>query len=211
MVNNIIYLLKAAVFTVEFAVITIVLSTVLGIIFGIMGALGNKIIRNVIYFFTITIRAVPVLIHLFLVYYFLPNIGIQVNLYVAIIIGLTIYFTTYNLESVRGAINSLPRGQTEAGMALGLSRMEVIFLVILPQSLRLALPPLMNNWVILIKGTSYASIVGLFELTKAAGQIAQRTFEPLEIFGVALVIYFVICYAITWAGKYFERKYSYQM
>lgn len=211
MFNDITYLLKAALITIEFSIITIILSTIFGIIFGILGALGGKIVRNIIYFFTIVIRAVPVLIHLFLVYYFLPTIGIQVNMYFAIIIGLTIYFTTYNLESVRGAINSLSKGQTEAGLALGFNKFQVTMMIILPQSMRLAVPPLMNNWVVLIKGTSYASIVGLFELTKAASQVAQRTFNPLEIFGVALIIYFIICYVVTRLGKYFENRIAYKV
>ncbi len=209
MASYIPYLLEGALFTIQYAVISIILSTIFGFVFGILGALGPKYIKRIIYTVVVIVRAIPVLIHLFLIYYFLPTIGISIGIAEAVIIGLSTYFTTYNIESVRGAILALPRGQMEAGLALGLSKITAIRQIILPQSLKLAIPPLVNNWVTLVKGTSYASIVGLFEMTKAAQQTAVRTFAPLEVFGITLIFYFILCYAITRIGSYYEKKYSF--
>lgn len=209
--GEILYLLEGAKFTILYSAIAILLSTFFGFIFGIFAAVGNKWIRLIISSIVILTRAVPVLIYLFLMYFFLPTVGIYINISSAIIIGLTVYFTMYIIETVRGAILSVPSGQTEAGKSLGISKIKIITLILIPQAIVFAIPPLMNNWTTLVKATSYGSIIGLFELTQASRIIVERSYDIFKIFGISMIIYFVICYSLVRIGKRYERKLSYKI
>ncbi|HVA37016.1 MAG TPA: amino acid ABC transporter permease [Candidatus Dormibacteraeota bacterium] len=201
------YLLRAAVNTLWMAAVSIAVSTVAGMLFGIGCAVGVRVVRVVNAVAVWIVRGVPLLVVLFVVYYSLPA---DLSPYVAAIVALSFYFTFFVSEVVRGAIQAIPRGQVEAAKSVGLSFWQRMRLVILPQAVRAAVPPLMNLWVILVKGTAYASVISAWELTTASTEVAQRTVAPFPVYGFAMLVYFFICFALTRIGRAAEARLRYQ-
>lgn len=208
--ENWLYLARAAVNSASLAVLCIVVSTTLGVFIGVASSLRWRLIEGLTFLFVVIVRGVPLLVVLFTIYYSLPTFGWYIDPYPAAVIGLSFYFTFFISEVVRGAINAIPRGQVEAAKSLGLSFWKRACYVILPQALRAALPPIINLWVILVKGTSYASVISVWELTLASREVAQRTVAPFQIFGLAMLIYFVICFLLTRLGSYAEARFYYK-
>jgi polar amino acid transport system permease protein len=145
---------------------------------------------------------------LFVVYYGLALIGVRIDAWAAVAAGLTLHASAYLGEIWRGAIEAVPRGQTEAAKALALGYISRMKNVILPQALRISLPATIGFLVQLIKGTSLASIVGFTELTRAGNIISNQIFQPLTVFGIVGMLYFVMCCPLTIYGAYLERKFT---
>lgn len=204
--HNLPYLLQAALQTALLSVVTIATSTILGVILGVLAVIGGKLMRAALTTLSFVVRGIPLLVLLFLIYFALPGFGIYMpNLWVAGIV-LTFYFAFFAAEIVRGAILAVPSVQNQSAKALGLGRVKRLRFVILPQALRTAIAPLMNIWVILVKGTSYASVISVWELTLASKEVVERTLAPFEIFSVTMVLYFLICYTLTRVGHRVERS-----
>jgi polar amino acid transport system permease protein len=204
--NNFFYLLQAAGQTVILAVATIIVSTILGAILGVLMVIGGRFARSILVGLSFVVRGIPLLVLLFLIYFGLPALKIYMPNLWAAGIGLTFYFAFFSAEVVRGAILAVPNVQEQSAKALGLSRLKRMRFVILPQALRTAIPPLMNIWVILVKGTSYASIISVWELTLASKEVVETTLAPFAIFSVTMVLYFIICYSLTRVGDRVERS-----
>ncbi len=145
---------------------------------------------------------------LFVVYYGLALIGIKMDAWAAVSVGLTLHASAYLGEIWRGSIEAVPRGQTEAAKALALGYVSRMKDVVLPQALRISLPATIGFLVQLIKGTSLASIVGFTELTRAGNIISNQIFQPLTVFGVVGMLYFVMCCPLTIFGAHLERKFA---
>jgi polar amino acid transport system permease protein len=154
-------------------------------------------------------RGVPLLVLLFAMYYMLPYAGIDVNPTLGGMVVIALYFSAFMSEVFRGAVLSVAKGQWDAARALGMHGRRLMLLVIAPQALRLAGPPFINTCIMLVKGTSLVSIVGLLEVTMAGRQIVERTLAPFQIFAGVAAIYFVICYSLSVYGRYLERRASY--
>lgn len=152
-------------------------------------------------------QGTPLLIQM-MIAFFAPSffLGTDVSGWTAALIALTLNASAYAAEIIRGCIDAVPRGQREAARALGLSYPDRMRDVILPQALRIAIPPLIGLGVQLIKGTSLASVVGFIELTKAANRVNQLTFEPIPAFGTVCLAYFIICWPLSLYGRYLERR-----
>ncbi|KQV65208.1 amino acid ABC transporter permease [Rhizobium sp. Root1220] len=153
-------------------------------------------------------QGTPLLMQLFVVYYGLALVGLRLDAWVAVSIGLTLHASAYLGEIWRGAIEAVPRGQTEAAKALSLKYMSRMRDVILPQALRISLPATVGFLVQLIKGTSLASIVGFTELTRAGNIISNQIFQPLTVFGIVGVLYFLMCLPLTIFGARLERRFA---
>jgi polar amino acid transport system permease protein len=151
-------------------------------------------------------QGVPLLVQLFLAYYGLGLFGINTSPWVAAGMGLTLYTSAFLAEIWRGCIASIPRGQWEASESLALSFYEQLRYVILPQAVRIAVPPTVGFLVQVIKGTALASVIGFMELTKVGKTIANATFSPFLIFSCVAVMYFVLCYPVSRYAKHLERK-----
>jgi len=160
--------------------------------------------------YVFVIRGIPVLVWMFLAYYMLPQLGLVVGDVTAVIGALILYTGAFVTEIARGAVLSVPRHQTEAAKALGMRKFTMLRLVILPQAITLSIPPLLNNSVMMIKATSYVSVVGVWELTYAAREVVERTLAAFQIFLGVMLIYFLICYPLTLAARYLEKRYSYE-
>jgi polar amino acid transport system permease protein len=151
-------------------------------------------------------QGIPLLVQLFLAYYGLGLFGINTSPWIAAGMGLTLYTSAFLAEIWRGCIASIPRGQWEASESLALSFYEQLRYVILPQAVRIAVPPTVGFLVQVIKGTALASVIGFMELTKVGKTIANATFSPFLIFSCVAVMYFALCYPVSRYAKHLERK-----
>jgi polar amino acid transport system permease protein len=150
-------------------------------------------------------QGTPLLLQLFLIFFGLPMLGVEVSPLLAAGIALTLYASAFLAEIWRGCVDAIPEGQWDASASLGMSFVMRMRLVILPQALKIAVPPTVGFLVQLVKGTALASIVGFDELTKSAQIVANATFQPLQVYGLAALIYFAICYPLTFASRRLER------
>ena len=150
-------------------------------------------------------QGTPLLLQLFLIFFGLPMMGIEVSPLLAAGLALTLYASAFLAEIWRGCVDAIPKGQWDASSSLGMSFVMRMRLVILPQALKIAIPPTVGFLVQLVKSTALASIVGFDELTKSAQIVANATFQPLQVYGLAALIYFAICYPLTFASRKLER------
>jgi len=151
-------------------------------------------------------QGIPLLVQLFLAYYGLGLFGINTSPWVAAGIGLTLYASAFLSEIWRGCIAAIPKGQWEASESLALNFYEQLRYVVLPQALKIAVPPTVGFLVQVIKGTALASVVGFMELTKVGKTIANATFSPFLVFSCVALMYFVLCYPVSMFAKHLERK-----
>ena len=150
-------------------------------------------------------QSTPLLMQLFLVYFGLPLLGIDVSAWLAAAACLTLYSSAFLTDIWRGSVEAIPKGQWEGSASLGLHYLAQLRLVILPQATRMAIPPTVGFLVQLVKSTALASIVGYHELTKTAQILTNATFQPFVIFGLTALIYFFICYPLTRWSRELER------
>ncbi|HMO29890.1 amino acid ABC transporter permease [Enterovirga sp.] len=185
-----------------------ILATLLGALLALGQLFAPRPARFLIEVLLYAIRGVPLLVLLFAMYYALPYAGIDLSPRVGGILVLGIYFATFMTEIFRGAVQAVPKGQWDAARAVGMHGRLLMTLVIGPQAVRLALPPYVNTMIMLVKGTSLVSAIGLAELTLAGKQIVERTLAAFQIFGAVALIYFVICYGLALAGRAIERRFG---
>jgi His/Glu/Gln/Arg/opine family amino acid ABC transporter permease subunit len=195
--SNIGYLAHGALITIALAAVAIVVGSLLGIATGLGTLLGPTAARRALRLWIFGVRGVPVLVLMFIVYFAFPAFGIRVNGFFAVALSLSVYVAAFYAEVFRGAVTALPRGQREAGLAIGLSRLGVVREVLLPQAVPLMAAPWLNISVIAVKSTAYASIVGVWELTMASREVVERTLEPFPVFFGAMLMYFVICFPLS--------------
>ena len=181
-----------------------------GGVLGLLVALGRLSTNLAIRYFTISfiriIQGTPLLMQLFLAF-FIPNIfGIQVSPWMAASVGLSVNSSAFLGEIWRGCIQNVPKGQWEAAAALGLGFTIKMRLVIIPQAIRIALPPTVGFLVQLIKGTSLAAIIGFTELTRAGQLLVNITFSPLSVFSVVAACYFMLCWPLTVFSQRLEHR-----
>ncbi|MGH7706349.1 MAG: amino acid ABC transporter permease [Vulcanimicrobiaceae bacterium] len=206
-IDNWAYLARAAVNTLWISVVCIAISTVFGAFFGVAAAYHIRVLDQINRACVWVVRGVPLLVVLFAGYFSMPP---SVSPYVTAVATLSAYFTFFISEVVRGTVAAVPRGQLEAAKSVGLSFWKRVWLVVLPQALRTALPPVINVWVVLVKGTAYASVISVWELTTASSEVAQRTVEPFQVYGFTILIYFIICFPMTQLGRIAEARFHFK-
>lgn len=161
-------------------------------------------------YFVQLLQGTPLLLQLFLVFFGLPLVGIDISPMLAATVALTFYATAFLSEIWRGCVDAIPRGQWDASASLGMTFISQMAYVILPQSLKIAIPPTVGFLVQLLKSTALASIVGFEELLRAGQIISNATFQPLLTFGLVAIIYFAMCYPLTLGSRILERRLSAQ-
>ena len=152
------------------------------------------------------LQGTTLLLQLFLVFFGLPLIGIEVSPLLAAGLALTLYASAFLAEIWRGCVDAIPLGQWDASASLGMGFTQRMRYVILPQALKIAIPPTVGFLVQLIKSTALASILGFQELTRSGQIIANATFQPLLIYGLVALIYFAICFPLTLGSRVLERR-----
>ncbi|WJR80000.1 amino acid ABC transporter permease [Bradyrhizobium sp. NP1] len=153
------------------------------------------------------IRNTPILVQLLWVYYVLPIVfHVQITAFTAVLIGLSLYMAAFISEVYRAGIQAVPKGHREAAQVLGLSPLQAMRRIVLPQAIRLTLPPLASNFVQLIKFSSLGAVISVSEITRKGMELASSTFRPLEIFTFIAVVYFFICWPLAMAIRLWERR-----
>jgi len=200
------YFLQAAVVTIVLSV----LSISLGLVCGSLGAAArlsrSRILRAIGATYVSIIRGTPALIQIFILYFGGPQVGIQLDAFEAGVIGLGINIGAYMTETIRGAIISVDKGQTEASRTLGMSRFQTMRKVILPQAARLMIRPLGVNINAQIKGTALVAAISVVELTYTAQRYIGSTYKPFEMFFLAGAIYIVIIYVTGLGISFLDRR-----
>jgi polar amino acid transport system permease protein len=201
------FLLAGLKWTVALSVVAFLCGSIAGLIVALARTSGIFIVERLTAGYIAVFQGTPLLMQLFVVYYGLALIGIQMDAWAAVSVGLTLHASAFLGEIWRGSIEAVPRGQTEAAKALSLGYVSRMKDVVLPQAIRISLPATIGFLVQLIKGTSLASIVGFTELTRAGNIISNQIFQPLTVFGVVGALYFLMCCPLTIYGAHLERKF----
>ncbi|MGE7368985.1 amino acid ABC transporter permease [Neorhizobium sp. NPDC001467] len=201
------FLLAGLKWTVALSAVAFVCGCVAGLVVALARTSGIGFVERLTAAYIAVFQGTPLLMQLFVVYYGLALIGIQMDAWAAVSVGLTLHASAFLGEIWRGSIEAVPRGQSEAAKALALGYVSRMKDVILPQAIRISLPATIGFLVQLIKGTSLASIVGFTELTRAGNIISNQIFQPLTVFGVVGVLYFLMCCPLTIYGAHLERKF----
>ncbi len=204
--KNLPYLLSGVKFTIALAGLVIIVGTFLGIILGLSKLSGTPLIRYPAGLIVEATRDTPIIMQMFFIFFGLPALGIRLQTFPAAALAMSLFAAGNMAEIVRGAIDSLPRGQFDAAKSLGMNYFQTMIYVIIPQALRRMIPPAMGLFTTLIKDTSLAAIIGAFELTRAGQEIIERTFRSLEIYLVVAAIYFIICYPLSYYTRRMEKQ-----
>ena len=168
--------------------------------------LGRRSAARIVHLYIELLQGTPLLLQLFLVFFGLPLLGIEVSPLLAAGVALTLYASAFLAEIWRGCVDAIPRGQWDASASLGMKFLTQMRYVILPQALHIAVPPTVGFLVQLVKSTALASIVGFNELTRAGQIVANATFQPFPIYGLVAIIYFAMCYPLTLSARMLERR-----
>ena len=191
-----------------------VVSFLIGLVIALLVALvrvvpatgiAHRLLLALVHAYVSAIRGTPMLVQLMIVFYGLPAVGITLNPLPTAIIGFSLNVGAYASETVRAAILSVPRGQWEAGYTIGMTYLQTFRRIILPQALRVSVPPLSNSFIGLFKETSLASTVTITELFREAQQIANRSYDFLPVYIEAALIYWVFCFLLALAQSRLER------
>ncbi|WP_457279229.1 amino acid ABC transporter permease [Polaromonas sp. P5_D5] len=156
--------------------------------------------------YVLLFQGTPLLMQLFLAYFGLALFGINVPAWVAAAVALTLYTSAYLAEIWRGCVDAIPKGQWEAAQSLALNFGEQLKYIVLPQAVRIAVPPTVGFLVQVIKGTALASVIGFIELTKAGTMITNATFKPFVVYSCVALMYFALCFPVSLYARKLERK-----
>nr|WP_207197763.1 amino acid ABC transporter permease [Azospirillum baldaniorum] len=200
-------LLKGTVVTIEVTAAAFLLSAVLGLLVGIIRLNpARRVLYGIASAYVAFIRGTPLLVQLFLLFFGLPQFGILLPAMLCGVIGLGIYSGSYVSEVVRGAIQSIDRGQMEAARSLGMSYREAMWEVVLPQAFRRMLPPLGNETIALIKNSALVSLLTIDDVMREGQRIISTSFRALEVYIAVALIYFVLTNAATWILRQIEKR-----
>jgi len=205
LINSMPLFLKGLWMTVLVSALSLLGGSALGFITGLARSSPMKPLRYVFSVYVDLMRGTPFLVQIFIVFFILPELGIQLGAFAAAVISLTIYAGAYICEIVSSGIDAVPAGQLEAAKAFGLNRFQQLRYVILPQAMRTILPPLVGQYVLLIKDSSVVSVIGVTDVTRVGWLTVQRIPEGLMVFGLVGILYFVICYPLIRIANRLER------
>lgn len=206
--KDFVFLLTGLKWTVLLSLIAFAGGGIMGLLVAVARTSKNATLRRAMILYIAVFQGTPLLMQLFVVYYGLGLVGIQLPAWAAVAIAFTLNASAFLGDIWRGAIEALPRGQTEAATALGLPLVWRLRDVILPQALRIAQPATVGYAVQLIKGTSLAAIVGFIELARAGQIVSSQTFAPILVFGIVGAIYFALCWPLSLYSARLEAKYA---
>nr|WP_294548728.1 amino acid ABC transporter permease [uncultured Rhodopila sp.] len=205
-IGDIEFLLLAARWTILLSLYAAVGGGIAGLAIALMRTSGSAALRWIAIVYIRIFQGTPLLLQLFLVFFGGDMIGVPLGPWLSAVLGFSLNAGAFLGEIWRGAIQSVPGGQIEAAKALGLHFVPRMLRVVLPQALRVAIPPTVGFLVNLIKSTSLAAIIGFVEVTRAGQMLNNATFRPFVIFGIVSAIYFVLCFPLTVASRRLERR-----
>lgn len=192
--------------TIVLAVASSALSFILGIGFALVVLYAPALFAYPVRFFMWLFMGTPLLLQLYLIYYGLVQIGIDIPALFAGILGLSLHFAVYNADVFRAGIISVDPGQTEGARSIGLSQGQTLRYIIIPQAIRNTIPPIGNNMIVLLKDTSLVSIIGIAELVHSAQIAISETYSPFEFYLTAAALYYVVNLIMEAGLRHIERK-----
>ncbi|HCN46326.1 MAG TPA: amino acid ABC transporter permease [Pseudomonas sp.] len=200
---------KGAGQTLAISGLGILFATLGGVLYGVLATLGKRGVNLVLRVYLELFRAIPVLVWLYLLFFGLPIfLGLSLPSFWCAVLVLALWGASEVGEVVRGALLSLPRGQREAGLSIGLSGWQLYGYVLLPQALKRMTPPTINVYTRIIKTSSLAVLIGVVDVIKVGQQIIERTYESVLIYGALFLFFFLICYPLSAASRVLERRWT---
>lgn len=204
---NLSYLLRGLWVTVEVSVVSIFFSFIIGTLLGVARYVKIKYFSAIVGFIIDLIRNLPLLLILFFTYFALPNIGIRLSVIPASIIAMTVFESAMLAEIIRSGIGAVPVGQMEAARSNGMTYSQAMLQIILPQAFKKMIPPLVSQFISLVKDTSLATIILLPELTQHAQIIyGQNVNYTIPMFAALALLYFIVNYALSVASHVIDRR-----
>lgn len=195
-------------FTIPLSLLSFAIGLVLAFITAVVRLFGPWPLVAIARFYIWIIRGTPLLVQLFVIFYGLPSVGLVLDPFVAALIGFSLNVGAYNAEVIRGAIESIPKGQWDAAYSLNMTRAQALRRAVIPQAARVAVPPLANSFISLVKDTSLAAVITVPEIFQAAQRIVAVTYEPLVLYIEAALIYLVVCSVLASLQARLERYFG---
>lgn len=195
-------------FTIPLTLLSFTCGLVIGLLTALARRSSSRSLQSAARFYVWFFRGTPLLVQLFLIFYGLPNLGIVLDAFPAALIGFSLNTGAYSSETIRAAISSVPRGQWDAALALGLNGFQVFGRIVAPQAARIAAPPLANSFIALVKDTSLAAVLTVPEMFQVAQRITAVTYEPLLLYSEAALIYLVFSSALSLLQRRLEVRLS---
>jgi polar amino acid transport system permease protein len=208
-INNWPLIMKGLAVTLQVSALVLLIGTVIGVFGGLSLLYGAWPLRWLVRAYVDIIRGIPLLVLIFAIRYGAPVLGVRMPVIAAAVVALSIFCGAHVSEVVRGGIDSIPKGQTDAAKAIGLTFARRLRYVVFPQAIGRVLPPWVNTAVELVKASSLVALVSEIDLLLATYQIAARTRQTLLMYGVAALIYFLINFSISQVGLLLERRFKY--
>jgi L-cystine transport system permease protein len=208
-VSSLLPLVKGAIlYTIPLSIISFIIGIILAILTALARLSSIKIFRAIAGIYVSIIRGTPLLVQLFIIFYGLPNVGITLEPFIAAIIGFSLSVGAYGSEIVRGSILSIPNGQWEAGYSIGMSYVQNLKRIILPQAARVSIPPLSNTFISLIKDSSLAALILVTEMFRKAQEIASTNYEFLLLYSEVALLYWLICFPLSIIQQGLENRFG---
>jgi His/Glu/Gln/Arg/opine family amino acid ABC transporter permease subunit len=199
-------LIKGLGVTCFYTAISLILSLVIGLIVAVLQITNSRLLRLAARLYVDAIRGTPLLVQLFILYYGLPSLGIDLSAPTAAFLGLGVNSGAYMAEIFRAGLEAVPRPHVQAARSLGMSYFQTLRRVVLPQALTLVLPPITNETINLVKSTSLISTIAIGELLRAGQLAVSITFAPVEIYLVVALLYLLINSLLSQAVRYLEER-----
>ncbi|MBZ9979871.1 MULTISPECIES: amino acid ABC transporter permease [unclassified Mesorhizobium] len=194
--------------TLYISAISILIATAIALVGAIAKLTGNGIVYGLATFYTSLFRGLPLLMQVYIIYLGLPQVGYVIGAVPAGILALSLCYGAYMTEIFRAGIESIPRGQSEGATALGLSPGQTMALVILPQAMRVIIPPTGNQFIAMLKDSSLVSVVGVWEIMYLARTMGQTEFRHIEMLITASMIYWILSITLEFGQAYLERRFG---
>lgn len=198
-------LLPGLTMTIPLTAISFALALVIAIAVALVQFANIRVLKQIARFYVWVVRGTPLLVQLFVVFYGLPNVGILIDPFPAAVLVFSLNEGAYCSETVRAALESVPPGQMEAGQCVGMSYLQVMRRIILPQALRIAFPSLSNSLIAMVKDTSLAANITVTEMFMVTQRIVARTYEPLALYIEVGVVYLIFCTVLTKVQRLVEK------
>ena len=192
--------------TIPLTILSFLLALVVAVIVALIQYANVKVLRQICRFYIWIIRGTPLLVQLYLVFYGLPSVGIVIDAFPAAVLVLGFNEAAYMAETMRGALESVSRGQMEAGYCVGMNYVQIMMHVVLPQAFRTAFPALGNSMIAMLKETSMAATITVMEMFRQAQVINGRVYESLALYGEVALIYLIFCTILSWVQRFGEKR-----
>ncbi|MGN1383013.1 MAG: amino acid ABC transporter permease [Eubacterium sp.] len=199
-------LLPGLLYTIPLTLVSFAIGLLIAIVTAIARVRKVKIFSEIIRFYVWVFRGTPLLVQLYIIFFGLPNIGVSINAIPASIVAFSLNVGAYASETVRASIEAVPQGQKEACMSVGMTTVQSYVHVILPQAMKISVPPLFNSFISLVKDTSLAANITVSEMFMVTQGIAARTYQPLAMYIEVAFIYLIFCTILSQVQKVIEKK-----